>query len=154
MPTHQKNSNVSIKMMTKLLNWPIGSYKGFEIKWLKLWESFKIEPICGWSAEAFIFFYKIALAWNSGRLKNDISLLKLKTPIDFSPGVQPIHLPAAEFRSDKDSPQRTDIQSQVNGPVCLISGYGTIKFKGSPPDMLQQATVPLITRNGLQLSLV
>merc|ERR1719394_61282 len=78
-------------------------------------------------------------AWNSGRLKNDISLLKLKTPIDFSPGVQPIHLPTAEFRSDKDSPQRTDIQSQVNGPICLISGYGTIKFEGSPPDMLQQA---------------
>ena len=105
--------------------------------------------MCDWSAKA-LFFYNIALAWNSGRLKNDISLLKLKTPINFSPGVQPIHLPAPKFRSDKDSPQRTDMQSQVNGPVCLISGYGTIKFKGSPSDMLQQATVPLITRNGFQ----
>ena len=97
--------------------------------------------------ERFLIF--LILAWNSGRIKNDISLLKLKSPIDFSPGVQPIQLPAPTFRSDKDSPQQTDIQSQVYGPVCLISGFGTIEFQGSPPDMLQQATVPLVTRNGL-----
>ena len=109
---------------------------------------FEIVWICGPSAWVSIKLENI-LAWNSGRIKNDISLLKLKSPIDFSPGVQPIHLPAPTFRSDKDSPQRTDIQSQVNGPVCLISGFGTIKFQGSPPDMLQQATVPLVTRNGL-----
>ena len=67
-------------------------------------------------------------------------------PIDFSPGVQPINLPGPSFQSDRQSPQRTDLQSQVNGPVCLISGYGTIRFQGSTPDMLQQATVPLVTR--------
>ena len=83
-------------------------------------------------------------------IKNDIALLKLKTPIDFSAGVQPIHLPVSTFMSDKESPQRTDFESQVNGPVCLISGYGTIKFKGRGADMLQQATVPLVTRHGFQ----
>ena len=89
------------------------------------------------------------LAWNSNRgLENDISLLKLKTPIDFSPGVQPIQLPRPTFRSDRDSPQRTDNFSQINGPVCLISGYGTIQFGGRPANMLQQATVPLVTRKG------
>ena len=32
MPTRQKSSNISFKMMTKLLNLPIGSYRCFEIK--------------------------------------------------------------------------------------------------------------------------
>ena len=98
-----------------------------------LWSAWTLTPI---------------LAWNSGALKNDISLLKLKTPIDFSPGVQPIQLPRPTFRSDRDSPQRTDNFSQINGPVCLISGYGTIQFRGRPANMLQQATVPLVTRKG------
>ena len=91
----------------------------------------------------------LILAWDSnGESENDISLLKLKTPIDFSPGVQPIQLPRPTFRSDRDSPQRTDNFSQINGPVCLISGYGTIQFRGRPANMLQQATVPLVTRKG------
>ena len=99
-----------------------------------LWSAWTLTPI---------------LAWNSNRgLKNDISLLKLKTPIDFSPGVQPIQLPRPTFRSDRGSPQRTDNFSQINGPVCLISGYGTIQFRGRPANMLQQATVPLVTRKG------
>lgn len=62
-------------------------------------------------------------------LQNDIALIKMKQPILFGPHVSPICLPDFDF----------DV-----GTSCYVTGWGYLGPLGSPSDILQETTVPLM----------
>ncbi|XP_066982933.1 trypsin-1-like [Macrobrachium rosenbergii] len=61
---------------------------------------------------------------------NDIALLRLSSPITLDDCSQPIALP------DKDHLATGD---------CVVSGWGTLKEEGHPSDILQKATIPMMS---------
>ncbi|RMX54502.1 hypothetical protein pdam_00019992 [Pocillopora damicornis] len=62
-------------------------------------------------------------------LQNDIALIKMQQPILFGPHVSPICLPDFDF----------DV-----GTSCYVTGWGYLGPLGSPSDILQETTVPLM----------
>ncbi|XP_066575310.1 serine protease hepsin isoform X2 [Amia ocellicauda] len=63
---------------------------------------------------------------------NDIAVLALAAPLRFSDFIQPVCLPALT-------------QSLVDGKVCTVTGWGNLKYYGQPSDVLQEASIPVIS---------
>uniref|UniRef100_A0A8C6WT42 Acrosin n=1 Tax=Neogobius melanostomus TaxID=47308 RepID=A0A8C6WT42_9GOBI len=74
-------------------------------------------------------------AYDASSSDNDVTLLRLDSPLDYNEYVQPICTPSNE--SEEDS---------LNFRYCFISGWGTTSFGGSAVDKLQVAEVGLIDR--------
>ncbi|MFJ4716259.1 serine protease [Streptomyces sp. NPDC088785] len=73
---------------------------------------------------------------NAPGLPNDIGLLKLSTPISYTPQIQPIALPAAT-----DPPSGS----------AVLTGWGLLSGSGPEPNTLQQATVTILPVSECQL---
>ncbi|XP_015585584.1 trypsin-1-like [Cephus cinctus] len=71
------------------------------------------------------------------RYSNDIGLIKLRHPIEFSAVAQPIRLPEQDELLEDDT-------------MTEISGWGTLTFWGSTPEQLQMAVVPKISMERCQ----
>lgn len=65
---------------------------------------------------------------------NDIAVIYLATPLNFSDYIQPICLPAHR-------------QPLVDGKVCTVTGWGNTKYYGQPSVILQEASVPVISNS-------
>ncbi|XP_057685867.1 chymotrypsin-like elastase family member 2A isoform X2 [Corythoichthys intestinalis] len=63
--------------------------------------------------------------------RNDIALIKLSTPVDFSDTIMSSCLP-----------QRNSTLS--NGTACYITGWGQLSTEGVMADILQQALLPVV----------
>ncbi|XP_063798296.1 serine protease hepsin [Pseudophryne corroboree] len=63
---------------------------------------------------------------------NDIALVHLLTPLTFTEYVQPACLPALG-------------QQIVDGKVCTVTGWGNTQYYGQQSDILQEASVPIIS---------
>ena len=63
---------------------------------------------------------------------HDITLLKLKNPATFGPGVGLVCLPDLNI-------------SLVPGKRCYVTGWGTLSSGGYQPDYLQEASVPIVS---------
>jgi len=63
---------------------------------------------------------------------NDIALLKLAKPVNLTHGVGPACLP--------------DSNNSLLNKTCWITGWGTLAFAGNQPNVLMQASVPLVSR--------
>lgn len=61
---------------------------------------------------------------------NDIALLELDSPIHYNQYSQPIALPPTDHKASGD---------------CVISGWGLTKEDGNSPDILQKATVAILS---------
>ena len=70
--------------------------------------------------------------YDANSLDNDIALLKLKNPIQYTARALPVCLPSS------DPPEA--------GTECWITGWGALKEEGSSPAILQQAKVPLVSK--------
>lgn len=71
--------------------------------------------------------------YNENKLDYDFALLRLKTPIEnFNSNVQSIALPSADH-------------SLKPGSFARLSGWGSLQFNGSEPNILQVLDVPLIS---------
>merc|ERR1712021_264657 len=73
--------------------------------------------------------------YNKQTMDNDIVILKLKTALKFNANVQPACLPA------------TTSAPENSKSMAVVSGWGTLKSGGNPPDILQYVNVPLMTNN-------
>ncbi|XP_078375353.1 trypsin-like isoform X2 [Oculina patagonica] len=73
--------------------------------------------------------------WNRPTADYDIALIKLKNPIKFNSNVRPVCLPTTDFATGTD---------------CYISGWGRTVEGGSAAEILQQAQVPLVSRDTCQ----
>ena len=69
---------------------------------------------------------------NPQRFSNDIALLKLATPAELGAAVGPVCLP------DPSIPL-------PHSEHCWITGWGTLSSGGAQPDVLMEATVPLVS---------
>ncbi|XP_018372570.1 PREDICTED: chymotrypsin-1-like [Trachymyrmex cornetzi] len=76
-------------------------------------------------------------AFNSSRLVNDIGLLILSTPIEYTKYIQPISLAT------------TDIAP--SGSYCILSGWGRIRIGGIIPDKLQEIELTVYDQFKCQL---
>ncbi|XP_001505529.1 chymotrypsin-like protease CTRL-1 [Ornithorhynchus anatinus] len=73
--------------------------------------------------------------WNPNTMNNDITLLKLSSPAQLTPGVSPVCLA---------SPNEVLPQ----GPTCVSTGWGRISGEDNiVPPLLQQVVLPLVTVN-------
>ncbi|XP_048450910.1 transmembrane protease serine 9-like isoform X2 [Rhincodon typus] len=61
----------------------------------------------------------------------DIAVLKLSSPLNFAANIQPICLPSSDHVFHA-------------GDSCIITGWGTLSFEGSLPQILQKANVDII----------
>ncbi|XP_076041677.1 trypsin-1-like [Oratosquilla oratoria] len=68
--------------------------------------------------------------FSSWTFANDISLLKLETPLEFNEYVQPIDLPA---------------QGQDSMGDCIVTGWGALFEGGSTTNKLMKVTAPIVT---------
>ncbi|XP_072743937.1 transmembrane protease serine 9-like [Anoplolepis gracilipes] len=68
--------------------------------------------------------YTIHKNYNRSELTNDVALIRLKTFMKFNALVQPIKLST----NDKD----------LEGKPCTLSGWGTTRLGGTPPNSLQE----------------
>lgn len=75
--------------------------------------------------------------YNSRNVNNDMTLLKLDSPLDFNDNVQPICLRSEEVNSGTD---------------CLATGWGTTSEGGSTPAILQQVYLPIVTPSSCKSS--
>ncbi|GCC22886.1 transmembrane protease serine 11D-like isoform X1 [Chiloscyllium punctatum] len=64
----------------------------------------------------------------------DIAVLKLSSPLIFEANIQPICLPSSDHVFNA-------------GDSCTITGWGTLEFEGSLPQILQKANVDIIDDN-------
>ncbi|XP_050465746.1 chymotrypsin-1-like [Cataglyphis hispanica] len=62
--------------------------------------------------------------YNGAQLTNDIALIHLATPIKYNAVVQPIKLATTD--------------NDLEGKPCTLSGWGTTKLGGIPPNSLQE----------------
>ncbi|XP_060115634.1 chymotrypsin-C-like [Heteronotia binoei] len=69
--------------------------------------------------------------WNSFLIVNDIALLKLAEPVEFSDTIQPSCLPDADTLLAQDYP-------------CYITGWGRLWTNGPISDNLQQGLLPVV----------
>jgi len=70
--------------------------------------------------------------YNQNTYVNDISIIKLSTPLVFNAMVAPISLPAAGY----DPPV---------GTIATVSGWGTTSSGGSISDLLRKVDIPIIS---------
>merc|ERR1712051_254666 len=71
--------------------------------------------------------------WASEHMKNDIIIIKLKSPLKFNDKVQPACLPdAASF-----------VRAQASKQMAVLSGWGGLKDKGETPNLLQFLPLPI-----------
>jgi len=71
--------------------------------------------------------------YNNRDLTNDICLLKLATPLEWTDFVQPIALPAPLLETEA-------------GTDCIVTGWGTLTEGGiSLPNVLHKVTVPVVS---------
>jgi len=73
--------------------------------------------------------------YNKQTMDNDIVILKLKTALKFNANVQPACLPVTTFAPENSK------------SMAVVSGWGTLKSGGNPPDILQYVNVPLMTND-------
>uniref|UniRef100_A0A8C4SXH0 Transmembrane serine protease 5 n=1 Tax=Erpetoichthys calabaricus TaxID=27687 RepID=A0A8C4SXH0_ERPCA len=97
--------------------------------------SVKLEENSGYSVEKIIYNEK----YHHRSHDNDIALMKLKLPLNFTDTVRPVCLPQYE-------------EEFAGGTRCWISGWGHTRpddgkqnFGSHIPDMLKEASVPLIS---------
>ncbi|XP_066499784.1 elastase 2 [Hoplias malabaricus] len=69
--------------------------------------------------------------WDSYRIRNDIALIKLSTPVEFTDSIMPACLPAAGLVLPHNFP-------------CYVTGWGRIWTGGPIADILQQALLPVV----------
>ncbi|XP_056241364.1 chymotrypsin-like elastase family member 2A isoform X1 [Seriola aureovittata] len=69
--------------------------------------------------------------WDSYRIRNDIALIKLETPVTFSDTIMAACLP-------------TSGDIQPNGAPCYVTGWGRLWTGGPIADILQQALLPVV----------
>ncbi|XP_054858005.1 chymotrypsin-C-like [Eublepharis macularius] len=69
--------------------------------------------------------------WNSFLIVNDIALLKLAEPVEFSDTIQPSCLPAADTLLAQDYP-------------CYVTGWGRLWTNGPISNALQQGLLPIV----------
>ncbi|XP_078373258.1 trypsin-like isoform X2 [Oculina patagonica] len=74
-------------------------------------------------------------SWNWPTIDYDIALIKLKNPIKFNNNVRPVCLPTTDF---------------APGTNCYITGWGSTTEGGNESQILQQAEVPLVSRDTCQ----
>uniref|UniRef100_A0A8C8DCI3 Acrosin n=1 Tax=Oncorhynchus tshawytscha TaxID=74940 RepID=A0A8C8DCI3_ONCTS len=67
---------------------------------------------------------------------NDIALLRLSSPLEYTDFVQPVCTVEDEME-----------EFNLNLNQCFISGWGSTSFKGKPMDILQEAEVELFEQN-------
>ena len=70
-------------------------------------------------------------SYDANSQDNDIALLKLKTPIQYNARALPVCLPSSDLPSGTD---------------CWITGWGALQEEGNSPAILQQAKVPLVSK--------
>ncbi|XP_037374001.1 chymotrypsinogen 2-like [Talpa occidentalis] len=71
-------------------------------------------------------------SFNKHNSSNDITLVKLATPARFSSIVSPVCLPSAQ-------------DSFTAGSLCVTTGWGRTHYQGTGSNVLQQATLPLLS---------
>ncbi|XP_020789112.1 chymotrypsin-like elastase family member 2A [Boleophthalmus pectinirostris] len=69
--------------------------------------------------------------WDSARIRNDIALIKLATPVNYSDSIMPACLPP-----------RGDVMP--NNYPCYVTGWGRLWTGGPIADTLQQALLPVV----------
>uniref|UniRef100_A0A673AGR1 pancreatic elastase II n=1 Tax=Sphaeramia orbicularis TaxID=375764 RepID=A0A673AGR1_9TELE len=69
--------------------------------------------------------------WDSYRIRNDIALIKLSTPVKLSNTIMPACLPPSGQVLPHDSP-------------CYVTGWGRLWTGGPIADILQQALLPVV----------
>ncbi|XP_049341919.1 chymotrypsin-like elastase family member 2A [Astyanax mexicanus] len=69
--------------------------------------------------------------WDSYRIRNDIALIKLQTPVQFSDTISPACLPPSG-------------QVLPNNYPCYVTGWGRLWTGGPLADNLQQALLPVV----------
>lgn len=72
--------------------------------------------------------------YDSDSNNNDISLLKLSSPVTFTDYIQPVCLTAADTSPDV-------------GSNVWVTGWGTLSSGGSSPDRLQEVQVPVVSQS-------
>merc|ERR1711935_906478 len=73
------------------------------------------------------------LPWAAEHMKNDIIIIKLKSPLKFNDNVQPACLPdVASF-----------VKAQASKQMAVLSGWGGLKDQGETPNLLQFLPLPL-----------
>ncbi|KAM3872410.1 chymotrypsin-like elastase family member 2A [Diretmus argenteus] len=70
--------------------------------------------------------------WDSYRIRNDIALIKLSTPVTFTDSIQAACLPDSGH-------------VLAHGAPCYVTGWGRIWTGGPIADVLQQALLPVIS---------
>ncbi|CAG03184.1 unnamed protein product [Tetraodon nigroviridis] len=70
-------------------------------------------------------------AWDSYRIRNDIALIKLSTPVQRSDSIMPACLPASGEILPHNFP-------------CYVTGWGRLWTGGPIADILQQARLPVV----------
>ena len=83
--------------------------------------------------EQFISIERIIIHddYDTDTLDNDIALLKLKTPIKYNSRVQPVCLSSSHLPADTE---------------CWVTGWGASEENGHNPAILQQAKIPLVSK--------
>ncbi|CAL4158803.1 unnamed protein product, partial [Meganyctiphanes norvegica] len=71
--------------------------------------------------------------YNANTIINDISVIELSSPVQYSPGISPVCLPTS---------QRTQL---FDGEGATVTGWGTTSFQGSSSDVLLEVTLPVIS---------
>uniref|UniRef100_UPI00398E814E serine protease hepsin-like n=1 Tax=Pristiophorus japonicus TaxID=55135 RepID=UPI00398E814E len=71
---------------------------------------------------------------NTDDNSNDIAVLRLQAPLNFSDYIQPLCLPAIG-------------QPVVDGTMCSVTGWGNTEYYGQQSDVLREAHVPVISNN-------
>ncbi|KAL1021270.1 hypothetical protein UPYG_G00010980 [Umbra pygmaea] len=70
--------------------------------------------------------------WDSARIRNDIALIKLETPVSFSDSIMAACLPDSDFVLPHNAP-------------CYVTGWGRLYTGGPLADVLQQALLPVVS---------
>ena len=83
--------------------------------------------------------------YNDTTMENDVLILKLKEPLEFSDKIQPACLPKKRFFPPTMKMDENGLLTK-NGTICYASGWGTKQFGGSSPMTLQYAGIPLLSK--------
>ncbi|XP_067874706.1 serine protease hepsin [Heterodontus francisci] len=78
--------------------------------------------------------YKPFLDLNAEDNSNDVAVLHLQKPLNFTDYIQPLCLPAIG-------------QPLVEGAVCSVTGWGNTEYYGHQSDILREASVPIISND-------
>ncbi|KAG8188740.1 hypothetical protein JTE90_023085 [Oedothorax gibbosus] len=74
--------------------------------------------------------------YNAQTFENDLALLEMETPVEFSPYVVPICLP---FRKE-----------DFTGKMAFVTGWGKLTHGGDVPNILQEVQVPIVGNGDCQ----